>query len=53
MGQRLMYEHEVFETPLNYGEPLYFEAIPPGTAKEQLLMFAKRRKVEDQYLEDG
>jgi len=46
-GSGLMYDHEPYETPLNYGEPRYFKAIPFRETKDLFLNYARGKNVHE------
>lgn len=49
----LLYDHKPLETPLHYGTPYYFEAIPGPKAKDYFLRYAREeRDIADEYLDD-
>lgn len=52
-GSGLIYDHELFEVPLNYGDPCFCEAISSAVAKETFLNYARQRNVAEEYLEDA
>jgi len=49
-GSGLLYKHEIFDTPANYGEPRYFEEIQPSVAKTRFLEYARGKGVPDAIL---
>jgi len=51
-GSGLLYKHEIFDTPANYGEPRYFEEIQPSVAKTRFLEYARGKGVPDAILAD-
>jgi hypothetical protein len=52
-GNGLMYDHGTDEVPWSYGEPRWYQAIPPGIVKAQLVSFARSRGVSAEILEDA
>ena len=52
-GSGLLYEHGLYVTPLQYGEPSYYEAITSDVAKDCFLEYAKQQGVPDEELQDA
>ena len=52
-GSGLIYEHDAREVPYSYGEPRWYQAIPRGIVRAQLMSFAADRGVSAEILEDA
>jgi len=51
-GGGLLYNHEIFDTPANYGEPRYFKKIQQSVAKTRFHEYARGKGVPDDIFAD-
>jgi hypothetical protein len=52
-GRGLLYRHNIYEVPMNYGEPKFFSKLPPQVAKQCFIQYAKERGIGADDLQDA
>ncbi len=49
----LLYNHEIYVTPVKYGEPRYFSGVQSALAKKRFIEYARKKGISEEYLLDA